>query len=259
MYIFDLFSTLILGKEETNKSAAKERSGNDRTLLEIEEGLEKRALDLNMKIILPILLEKLIESADPQQILAKHDRVLEFCARVLKTLLAEEDRQEPLETEVETTLKTIHLTLSLISVFTTGLVEMESGLKDQLRTLMPLLERVKTDYRRYDVAEMADSLLVSIATNCPIKSGEFAKSSEKRAPLIEEISEPIDEYERALNDVKDPLVPVKAHGLVSLRKLIDARNERCMTHRDELIELFMKYVKHEDSYIYLAAINGLIR
>ena len=42
--------------------------------------------------------------------------------------------------------------------------------------------------------------------------------------LIEEIDEINDEYTSCMRDVNDPLVPVRAHGLVTLRKLIEKRN-----------------------------------
>ena len=65
-------------------------------------------------------------------------------------------------------------------------------------------------------------------------------------------------YQRALKDISDPLVPVKAHGLVELRRLVEKRDTECCAELEKVTEIFMKHLKNEDSYVYLAAINGLI-
>ncbi len=67
-----------------------------------------------------------------------------------------------------------------------------------------------------------------------------------------------DEYSLALKDLNDPLVPVKAHGLVALRKLIDLKDETTLSNKTKVLEHFLNNVKCNESYIYLAAVNGLI-
>lgn len=260
LYIFDRYTNCINEENETDQGSMS--SGNDQTLFNIEKGLEKTSTVINLRIIFSTLLTELLDTIDPQQILAKHERVLDFCSRVLKTI-AEEESSSDLQPRVDdnaTTLESIHLTLSLISVFTTGLVDLSADLKERLRLFMPILERLKNDYKDNEVAEMAESLFISIGTNCAIKSEPIKSRSKANNKLIEEIQQgSMDDYDKALNDVKDPLIPVKAHGLVSLRKMIDSRNEKCLTNQNELIDLFMKYLKHDDSYVYLASINCLIR
>ncbi|RNA06507.1 transport and Golgi organization 6 -like protein [Brachionus plicatilis] len=95
---------------------------------------------------------------------------------------------------------------------------------------------------------MIDSLHVSIATFLGIKTD--------RKVLIEEIVE--DDYSRAIRDINDPLVPVKAHGFVQLRKLIEKKDLKCMQNLSKVTEWSLRGIKSEDSYLYMAAINCMI-
>ena len=93
------------------------------------------------------------------------------------------------------------------------------------------------------------------------------------APLIQELpdsSRDVDEsagegkneqafcFQQALNDLKDPLLPVQAHGLVQLTRLVQDRDETTMKHIDTVLSIFKEHIGHSDSYIYLAAIRGLV-
>ncbi|CAK9834284.1 Transport and Golgi organization protein 6 homolog [Anthophora retusa] len=64
-------------------------------------------------------------------------------------------------------------------------------------------------------------------------------------------------FEEALKDLTDPLLPVRAHGLISLTKLIENMDPCITARKGILLQLFKENLKHEDSFIYLAAINGL--
>ena len=65
-------------------------------------------------------------------------------------------------------------------------------------------------------------------------------------------------FHRALQDLKDPLLPVQGHGLITLTKLIEKRNPETMSNSSILLTIFRENLMHSDSYIYLAAINGLV-
>ncbi|KOC59653.1 Transmembrane and coiled-coil domain-containing protein 7 [Habropoda laboriosa] len=64
-------------------------------------------------------------------------------------------------------------------------------------------------------------------------------------------------FEEALKDLTDPLLPVRAHGLITITKLIENMDPCITTSKAILLQLFEENLKHEDSFIYLAAINGL--
>lgn len=65
-------------------------------------------------------------------------------------------------------------------------------------------------------------------------------------------------YLMAIRDANDPLIPVKGHGVITLTKLIDKRDQETLMHAHNLISLFIKFLHNSDSYIYLSAINGLV-
>ncbi|XP_022122240.2 transport and Golgi organization protein 6 [Pieris rapae] len=64
-------------------------------------------------------------------------------------------------------------------------------------------------------------------------------------------------YDKALSNVFDELLPVRAHGIMELRKLIDAGDTETISKRHYLFCLFQEQLKDLDSYVYLSAINGI--
>lgn len=65
-------------------------------------------------------------------------------------------------------------------------------------------------------------------------------------------------FQEALQDLKDPLLPVRGHGLIALRHLIESKDTETLTNSIVLLSIFKENLKHSDSYIYLAALNGLV-
>ncbi|XP_046828756.1 transport and Golgi organization protein 6 homolog [Vespa crabro] len=64
-------------------------------------------------------------------------------------------------------------------------------------------------------------------------------------------------FEEAIRDLSDPLLPVRAHGIITLTKLIETKDPFAVARKTILLRLFQENLKHEDSFIYLAAINGM--
>lgn len=61
-----------------------------------------------------------------------------------------------------------------------------------------------------------------------------------------------------MQEVSDPFIPVMGHGLLSLTKLIATRDPESLSHSHTLLSVFTECLTHPDSYVYLAAINGLV-
>ncbi|KFM81853.1 Transmembrane and coiled-coil domain-containing protein 7, partial [Stegodyphus mimosarum] len=64
-------------------------------------------------------------------------------------------------------------------------------------------------------------------------------------------------FQAAMHDLKDSLVPVRGHGLISLGKLLQQRDAEAVHNKEQLLKIFQENLEDEDSYIYLAAIQGL--
>ena len=64
-------------------------------------------------------------------------------------------------------------------------------------------------------------------------------------------------YQQALSELKDPLLPVRGHALIALRKLIEEKDPETLEQKDFLMEEFRRNLQDEDSYLYLGAVNAL--
>ena len=65
-------------------------------------------------------------------------------------------------------------------------------------------------------------------------------------------------FQAALVDLQDPLLPIQAHGLLALAKLVTARDTETLACSSSLTVVFKENLRHTDSYVYLAAIDGLV-
>ena len=65
-------------------------------------------------------------------------------------------------------------------------------------------------------------------------------------------------FQQALSDTCDPLVPVQGHGLISLTRLVAARDGETLSNAHQVLSIFQKHLGHPDTYIYLSTINGLV-
>lgn len=82
--------------------------------------------------------------------------------------------------------------------------------------------------------------------------------SQEKAKLSEVEATEKDSFQQALSDLADPLVPVQGHGLISLTRLIEAKDPETLSSAQQVLAIFQKHLNHPDTYIYLAAINGLV-
>ncbi|KAJ9477418.1 Protein required for cell viability [Pseudozyma hubeiensis] len=72
-------------------------------------------------------------------------------------------------------------------------------------------------------------------------------------------------YQEALKLLQDPILPVRAHGLVLLRRLVSDDTKNGGQHVDRvdpalvpaILDIFLHAVQDEESYLYLNAVQGL--
>ena len=62
----------------------------------------------------------------------------------------------------------------------------------------------------------------------------------------------------ALNELTDPLIPVRGHGLIVLTQLVKSKDVETLHNAGILMQVFRENLSHSDSYVYLPAINGLV-
>ena len=90
-----------------------------------------------------------------------------------------------------------------------------------------------------------------------------SQTKSKRSALEESAQET---YQKALKLLQDPLLPVRAHGLLLLRQLVSSRStpggnleppsiDRALV--PGILSIFLQSLQDDDSYIFLNAVQGL--
>ena len=155
--------------------------------------------------------------------------------------------------------------------------------------MLPLLQRIVDTHADAAIKQTATDVRVLIATygrvsvnsvgnvaetsknssvNCMEEADGGAASQPKR--LIEVISSSKDpvteqsslqssssEFQTAMTEVADILVPVRGHALLTLRRLVDSGDTTASNSIDKVLAVCEKTIDDPDSYVYLNSIQLL--
>ncbi|KAI5632173.1 transport and Golgi organization protein 6 [Phthorimaea operculella] len=111
-----------------------------------------------------------------------------------------------------------------------------NDLEHRLSSLIPILKKMADDESDF-TSILCKEALSLISSNKPQKANSAC--------------------EKAISDVFDDLLPVRAHGIIELSKLIDAKDPETISKKHYIFCLLQEQLKDPDSYLYLAAINGI--
>ena len=81
-----------------------------------------------------------------------------------------------------------------------------------------------------------------------------SQNEKKSANKIEVQSE----FDQAFGNLTDPLLPVRGFAMIRIAALLHAKDPKALQNTDSLLKIFQQQLTHDDSYIYLAAIKGLV-
>ncbi|KAI0353496.1 hypothetical protein OH77DRAFT_1591208 [Trametes cingulata] len=93
-----------------------------------------------------------------------------------------------------------------------------------------------------------------------------ADAQSRKASSSDDTESPQETYQKALKLLQDPLLPVRAHGLMLLRQLVSARKDSSGRFTEPAIDralipgilsIFMQSIQDDDSYMFLNAVQGL--
>jgi hypothetical protein len=89
------------------------------------------------------------------------------------------------------------------------------------------------------------------------RSASYSGRSPKR--ISEGTDESVQEtYQKALKLLQDPILPVRAHGLLLLRRLVSNRDKSPEPALlPGILSIFLQSLEDDDSYIFLNAVQGL--
>lgn len=273
--------TVALGST-VGDGAKKTPTSSRHLLLDIEEAAEKKLGDIRRSLLVVHMLRALTEKPSVQEWLLKDKMSALHFIQVTLERGAEICRQNSSATMENETLS---MAMSFVVLMLSE--ELTTDMKIHLKDLLPALEVLRSKHMDKNIQELASQLRVAILTHNAVKptvtepvvqSTEVQSSStlktkkmaaskkgltSKRrttggtSPNSRYSPDEKTDFQKAWFDASDPLVPVQGHGLLTLSKLVLAKDKETLQHKDQLLHLFQKSLDHEDSYIYLMAIQGL--
>lgn len=232
--------------------------GVDQPLLVLEDttGGSRRQHALIVMNYIAALCEDL-----SQEVLGRPAPVLDFLFASFSQSAKELSCQEPgLACEMLTLA--VGLTSALLSTEQKNLKPFRS----QFMSLVPHLEVLSKNHPDPNTRDLLCDLHIAVATHGAVWSGlskqrskqgngEIGKGTEDNSCEDNGVNSP---FSDAMKELLDPLLPVRAHALRQLTSLVQSRHPEATSNSEKLLLIFRKQLEHSDSYIYLAAINGLV-
>ncbi|XP_078383567.1 transport and Golgi organization protein 6 homolog [Oculina patagonica] len=228
--------------------------------------------------LIALMCEKLGHS-----ILKNAPQMLYFIQSTLKRACAIKDvDQEGLGMAFVT--ETLTMALGMLSAMLGGAVEITKEHQPLVQDLLPSLEVLAEEHPSEKIQDMACDLRIAIATHgavwshrmdiaaktlgentdtVKVDSGLAASKGKENTNLKEQTSsstqdETSSEFDKAFSQLCDPLLPVRGHAMMKLASLLSHRDPKAVQATDSLLKIFLEQLTHDDSYIYLAAIQGLV-
>lgn len=151
------------------------------------------------------------------------------------------------------------LGLGLLDSLLAAVVTLNAADARALQTLLPDVDRLAT-HPRADLAALAVAVRLGLATR---SSGGAATSAggaaaEPAAQAAREARAAEEQFAAVLRDLQDAQLPVRAYACMQLKKLVLARAPIAARNIPYLVGLFTTQLADPESYLYLAAINGLV-
>lgn len=129
----------------------------------------------------------------------------------------------------------------LISLFQKGSVKLGPDEEILLFELIPELETLSASTEP-NIQQLAALLHGKITS----RDSSWA-SSQYQPSLSEPGQDPRETIKSILRDLNDPLLPVRAHGLIELRKLVLSRDPIAQNNLEKILNIFKTQIAEEDS------------
>eukprot|EP00743_Colponemidia_sp_Colp-15_P008363 GILK01009084.1.p1 GENE.GILK01009084.1~~GILK01009084.1.p1 ORF type:complete len:739 (-),score=129.81 GILK01009084.1:39-2255(-) len=155
--------------------------------------------------------------------------------------------------------ESIDLSLGLLSMLLSGQVRVKAEEEISLRELIPRLTQL-TQHESAQIAEMATILRVSIVTRDESyrNATHGATNSKAGSSTAGSSGISMDSISQVLSELQDPLIPIRTMGLRRLRRMVLKGYAITESHMNQVLQLFRSQLYESESYVYLAAIDGLV-
>uniref|UniRef100_A0A3B5M3R8 Transport and golgi organization 6 homolog (Drosophila) n=1 Tax=Xiphophorus couchianus TaxID=32473 RepID=A0A3B5M3R8_9TELE len=255
------------------------------TLLEVEQqllgGAERRAEKLTLLQALAVM----VESLEQEQLLRKTSQVVDFMVSLLQRACVGLDGTSAPGVGNPVESQTLSMGMGLVATLLSISAEDYSCM---LKLLRPL-ETLSQQHPDVVIQELASNLRAVIATHgahrpenladaarCRGNPDETTKNSKAKSEernqqtpvsrLPQRPSPPSrsgdpDPSNKSLSDwlleACDPDVPTRAVALRVVTRMVQRRHPEAVQAQEKVLTLFLENLEHEDSFVYLSAIQGL--
>ncbi|XP_061102382.1 transport and Golgi organization protein 6 homolog [Conger conger] len=284
----DFFLELL---EELTGWAAEEEVGEEQevdtsamTLLELEEHLLQSTEGRGRRLALLQVLAAVCEGISHTLLLRKPTQVVGFMVSLLERACVAVGRgcDSPVETQ------TLSMGMGLVATLLAGDMQLTSQDRASMSLLLPPLDYISQKHPELVIQELASDLRAAIATHgafCPdtvtqaararipqrtrsTSAAQVTRSKDTANPLLVQDapggtggsggSSPASRaFSECLLEACDPDVPTRAVALRSLTRALQDRSLEALQAQDRVLTLFLENLNHEDSFVYLSAIQGL--
>ena len=66
-----------------------------------------------------------------------------------------------------------------------------------------------------------------------------------------------EDYDVAMKELSDPLLPTRGHAILHLSSLLERGDVKTLGNAEELLPVFLDNLSHEDTFIYLASVRAI--
>ncbi|KAJ8921058.1 hypothetical protein NQ315_015854 [Exocentrus adspersus] len=212
------------------------RKANE-SLLNVESEFMTEFIERNL-VVYKLLSDLAEDKNIPGHIAENPSDILKYIRDVcVKAVAGSVHKSSNFDSEAFQTLFTILMVLEMLVRNSS-----QANLK-AFKVLSEPLEVIKTETRNEEVKDLVGRVLKVLETG-----------NGKAKVVVAEVKSELD---KAIEDVCDPMLPVRGHGLMTLMKLVEKKDKNVMERKQYVLNIFQQSLKNEDSFIYLSAIGGL--
>lgn len=247
------------------------------TLLEVEQRLQGGAERRGQRLALLQVLAVMVENLEHSQLLRSTAQVVDFMVSLLQRACVFLSRGPSPDVESPVESQTLSMGMGLVATLLSG-PQLSSEDYSSMSRLLPALETLAQRHSDAFIQELASNLRAVIATHGAYRPEDLAASAAVAAAGSPRSSDPSPRANihpqtptssrsepqpapRPLSDwlleACDPDVPTRALALRTLTQLVQIRHPDAVRAQDKVLTLFLENLEHEDSFVYLSAIQGL--
>ncbi|XP_062923363.1 transport and Golgi organization protein 6 homolog [Mobula hypostoma] len=171
--------------------------------------------------------------------------------------------------------QTLSMGMGLIAAMLGGAVQLTSSDFVAMRPMLPLLERLSALHPDPVIQELASDLRVTIATHGAFSSETVSKAAHSTVGSKTESTRGIqaveasavtrsrdrncasNDFQQILEAAFDTEVSARAAALRTLTQMVRQHNSEALSNQEKVLTVFLENLSHEDSFVYLSAIQGL--